>query len=286
MAKVGLVLEGGAMRGMYTMGILDVLLEQGMALDGAVGVSAGAVFGCNYKSRQIGRALRYNMNYCRDPRYCSFRSLLKTGDLFGADFCYHELPEKLDLFDNETYEQNPMPFFVVCTDVDSGEAVYHECKTARGAELLWMRASASLPFAARIVEIDGRRLLDGGIADPIPLRFLEEQGFFKNIVILTRPKNYRKKKNGAMPLLSQFYKKEPALLEAMANRHAAYNAELDAVEEAEKQGRALVFRPDAALPIGRTCHDPDTLKKVYDIGRAQALARLEEIKTFIKEAGK
>ncbi len=286
MAKVGLILEGGAMRGMYTMGILDVFLEQNIALDGTVGVSAGAVFGCNYKSRQNGRAIRYNMKYCRDPRYCSFRSLLKTGDLFGAEFCYHELPEKLDLFDNDTYEENPMPFFVVCTDVDSGEAVYHECKTARGTELEWMRASASLPLAARIVEVDGKRLLDGGIADPIPLRFFEEEGYLKNIVILTRPKGYQKKKNSAMPLLAQIYKKEKAFVNAMANRHRIYNQELDAVATAEAEGRALVFCPEEALPIGRICHNPAALKRVYELGRAQALSRLEEVKTFIREARK
>lgn len=283
MAKTGLVLEGGAMRGLYTMGILDVLVEQKVTVDGAVGVSAGAVFGCNYKSRQAGRVLRYNVNYCRDPRYCSFRSLIKTGDLFGAAFCYHEIPEQLDLFDNETYEQNPMPFYVVCTDVDTGKPVYHECKTARDGELEWMRASASLPMAAQIVEIEGQRLLDGGIADPIPLQFFEEQGYDRNIVILTRPKGYHKKKSGAMPLISKIYKKEAALVEAMAKRHDIYNEELARVAAAEQEGRALVFRPEEPLPIGRTCHDPKTLQKVYDLGREQALGRLEEVKAFVKE---
>ncbi len=284
MGKVGLVLEGGAMRGMYTMGILDVFTEQGIAADGAVGVSAGAVFGCNYKSRQVGRALRYNMKYCRDPRYCSLRSLLKTGDLFGADFCYRELPETLDLFDNEAYEANPMPFYVVCTDVDTGQAVYHQCITARDENLLWMRASASLPLASRVVEINGQRLLDGGIADPIPLAFSENLGFDRNIVILTRPFGYVKKKSGAMPFIAHQYKKHSEFIRAMEERHMVYNRELAEVRKAEKEGRVLCFRPENDLPIGRTSHDPEALKRVYEIGRAQGLKRLEEVKDFIQEA--
>ena len=284
MGRVGLVLEGGAMRGMYTMGILDVLMENGIAADGAVGVSAGAVFGCTYKSNQAGRALRYNMNYCRDPRYCSLRSLIKTGDLFGADFCYRELPETLDLFDNEAYEANPMPFYVVCTDVDTGKPIYHECVTARGDDLLWMRASASLPLASRTVEIGEQRLLDGGIADPIPLEFSESCGFDRNIVILTRPFGYVKKKNGAMPLIAHRYKKHPEFVRAMAERHLVYNRELAEIRKAEKEGRALVFRPENDLPIGRTSHDPEALKRVYDIGRAQGLKRLKEVRDFIEEA--
>ena len=286
MGKVGLVLEGGAMRGMYTMGILDAFIENGIVADGTVGVSAGAVFGCNYKSRQAGRALRYNMQYCRDPRYCSFRSLIKTGDLFGADFCYRELPEELDLFDNEAYEKNPMPFYVVCTDVDTGKAVYHQCKTARGDDLLWMRASASLPLAARMVEVGGQRLLDGGIADPIPYAFSESLGFDRNIVILTRPFGYVKKKNGAMPLIAHRYKNHPEFVEAVANRHLIYNRELAEVRKAEKEGRALCFRPENDLPIGRVSHDPEALKRVYEIGYNQALKRLDETKDFIEEAKK
>lgn len=282
MGKFGLVLEGGAMRGMFTAGILDVLMEEGITVDGTVGVSAGAVFGCNFKSKQIGRTIRYNMKYCRDPRYCSVRSLIKTGDLFGAAFCYHELPEKLDLFDNETYEQNPMRFYAVCTDVDTGEAVYHECETARGVEIEWLRASASLPLAAQIVTIGGQRLLDGGIADPIPLRFFEEQGYTKNIVVLTRPRGYVKKKNGAMSLISRVFKKDAAFIRAMERRHLVYNEALSYAAQAEKEGRALLLCPETKLPIERTCRDPETLKKVYELGRAEAMRRLDEIRMFLK----
>lgn len=139
--KTGLVMEGGAMRGLFTAGIIDVLMEENIILDGAMGVSDGAAFGCNYKSNQIGRVLRYNKKYSKDPRYCSVRSLIKTGDMFGADFCYHELPDTLDVMDKETYNQSPMEFYVVCTDVETGKPVYHRCDRLDAKELDWMRAS-------------------------------------------------------------------------------------------------------------------------------------------------
>ena len=175
--KTGLVMEGGAMRGLFTCGVLDVFMENKIRFDGAAGISAGAVFGCNFKSGQIGRPLRYNITYSRDPRYCSLRSLLKTGDLYGADFCYRELPDVLDPFDRETFQKNPMEFFIGATDVDSGEIRFHKCEDGGQTDMLWMRASASMPVVSRIVEVDGFRLLDGGIVDPVPFRYMEEAGF-------------------------------------------------------------------------------------------------------------
>ena len=149
--KTGLVLEGGAMRGMFTAGVLDVLMEHNIQLDGAVGVSAGAVFGCNYKSHQIGRTIRYNTEYCTDKRYASFGNLLRTGNLYSEQFCYHTVPEKLDPFDTEAFRENPMDFFVVCTDVRTGEPIYRKCRTGNAEDIQWMQASASMPLAAKIV---------------------------------------------------------------------------------------------------------------------------------------
>ena len=164
--KTGLVLEGGAMRGMYTAGILDVLMEEKIQVDGVIGVSAGAVFGCNYKSGQIGRTLRYNMKFCGDKRYGTLHSLLKTGDIYDVDLCYHQIPEILDPFDNEAFVKNPAEFFVVCTDVETGKAVYHKCTDCGRDDLKWMQASASMPLVSKVVEIDGYKLLDGGVARP------------------------------------------------------------------------------------------------------------------------
>ena len=191
--KYGLVLEGGAMRGLFTAGVLDVFLENGIAFDGIIGVSAGAAFGCNLKSGQAGRVLRYNKQYCRDWRYCSWRSLFLTGDMFGADFCYRKLPEELDPFDKASFEANPTEFFLVCTDVISGKPVYHRCEKADRNCMEWMRASASMPLVSSLVNIDGAFYLDGAITDSIPLDFMERQGYHKNIVILTQPEGYVKK---------------------------------------------------------------------------------------------
>ena len=270
------------MRGMFTCGVIDVLLENGIEFDGAVGVSAGAAFGCNYKSRQIGRALRYNTNYCRDPRYCGFRSLIKTGNLFGAEFCYKTIPEELDPFDFETFEDNPMEFYVVATELQSGKAVYHKCE-GDGKNYEWYRASASMPLVSTPVEIDGKLYLDGGIADSVPIKFFESIGYDRNVIILTQPEDYRKKKNKLIPLMRRSLKKYPKTVETMARRHTVYNDTLDYIKELEKSEKAIVIRPESALNIGRVEHDPERLKAVYDIGRKTALHRLDEIKKYFEE---
>ena len=213
--KTGLVLEGGAMRGMFTAGVLDVLMEAGVAVDGAVGVSAGAAFGCNYKSRQIGRAIRYNMTYCRDPRYCSLRSLVRTGDLYGVDFCYRVIPMELDPFDVETFARNPMPFYAVCTDLRTGKPVYHLLQNGGEEDMAWIRASASMPTRDLVlVRVDSHELLDGGIADSIPLRFFESIGYERNIVVLTQPQGFIMEKNRYLPLLRVALRKYPKAFRA------------------------------------------------------------------------
>ena len=280
--KKGLVLEGGAMRGLFSCGVTDVFAREGIEFDGMVGVSAGAAFGCNVKSRQPGRALRYNMNYCRDPRYCSIRSLLKTGDMFGADFCYHELPEKLDIYDVAAFEANPLEFWIVATDIETGQAVYHRSDVVNEEELEWMRASASMPLVSRIVEINGQKLLDGGIADSIPLKFMQEQGYEKNIVVLTQPRSYTKGENKMLPLIKRSLKKYPKLVEACAKRHEIYNQTLEYIRTQEQLGNVLVIAPKEILPVGRIEHDPQKLKKVHELGEKAALEMLDTIKDFLK----
>ncbi len=280
--KRGLVMEGGAMRGLFTSGILDVMMEEGLTCEGAIGVSAGAAFGCNFKSGQIGRALRYNKEYCRDKRYCSLWSLVTTGDMYGADFCYRKLPEELDIFDNEAYEKNPMEFYVVCTDVVTGKPVYKKCDSFRGNNLQWIRASASLPLVSRVVEVDGYKMLDGGISDAIPLKYFESIGYEKNIVILTRPKDYEKKENKLGGIFNLFLKKYPMLCESMKNRYKMYNEAVAFAEQRNAEGKALVLRPPEALPVNRTSKDADLLQKTYDIGRKLAKEKLSEIKEFLE----
>jgi predicted patatin/cPLA2 family phospholipase len=279
--KKGLILEGGSMRGMFSCGIIDVFLENGITFDGAVGVSAGAVFGCNLKSKQKGRALRYNKMFCKDKRYASMRNFIKTGDVYGADFCYHEIPDRLDVFDRETFASNPMEFYIVATDIETGRPVYHKCKDGGEEDLLWMRASASMPLASKIVEIGDRKLLDGGMADSIPVKFLERRGYDRNIAILTQPLDFEKKKNKYLGLIRVVYRKFPNLIKSMATRHLRYNRTTAYIRERELSGELFVIRPPEALNIGSVEHNPDELDRVYEIGRKVALERLDEIKAWL-----
>lgn len=281
--KKGLVLEGGGMRGLFTAGVTDVLMENGIEFDGMVGVSAGAAFGCNIKSRQIGRAARYNIKYCKDPRYCSLRSLIKTGDLFGKEFCYYELPQKLDIFDKETFDNNPMEFHLVCTDVKTGKPVYKKCDRADDECYEWICASASMPLVSNVVNVGGYSLLDGGISDSIPLKYFESIGYDKNVVILTQPKGYIKKKVSAFPLIKLALRKYPAIVKAMENRHEMYNGTTKYITERQKSGEAFVICPDAPLEISRVEHNPDKLLEVYNLGREKAKKELEKIKEFFGE---
>lgn len=281
MSRIGLVLEGGAMRGMFTAGVLDVFMENGITFDGAVGVSAGAVFGCNLKSRQIGRVIRYNTRFCRDPRYCSMHSLLTSGDLYNADFCYHQVPEVLDPFDKTAYDSNPMAFYVVATDVETGKAVYHRCDKADRESYAWMRASASMPMVSRIVELEGKKLLDGGIADSIPLRFFQSIGYEKNVVVLTQPRDFVKTPNDHLPAMRVLLRKYPKLLQTAAVRHHAYNAQTAFVRQEEQAGRAFVIAPEAPLKIGSVEKDPEELRRVYRLGRKAAEKQLEAMKRFL-----
>ena len=279
--KTGLVMEGGALRGLFTAGVIDVFMENGITFDGAVGVSAGATFGCNIKSGQIGRAIRYNMKYCRDKRYFSFWSLLFTGNLFGKKFCYHKIPEKLDIFDNDAFEKNPMEFHLVCTDVETGKQVYKKCDRLDGENLEWVRASASLPMVSEVVEVDGLKLQDGGIADSIPLKYFESIGYDRNVVVLTQPKGYIKEPTSNMGLFRFSLRKYPNMVEALENRHNMYNETTKYIEEKEEKGEVFVIRPNGILPVKRTSRDPEKLKAVYEAGREEALKNIDKIKDFL-----
>ena len=279
--KTGLIMEGGAMRGMFTAGVLDVLMENGLVTDGAIGVSAGAVFGCNYKSHQIGRVIRYNTEYCNDKRYASFKNLVKTGNLYSEQFCYHEVPEKLDPFDEAAFAASPMDFFVVCTDVKTGEPIYHKCRKGDAEDVLWMEASASMPLAAKIVKIGHYGLLDGGVADSIPVRFFESIGYKRNLIILTQPKCYIKKKNKFLPAIRARYFRYPAFVEAVADRHERYNETLSYISMLEQSGKDYVIRPPIPLEIGAMERDPAQLRRVYETGRAVAQIQVEKIRDFL-----
>lgn len=282
--KTGLVLEGGAMRGMFTAGALDVMMENKIEVDGIMGVSAGAVFGCNYKSGQIGRALRYNLRFCDDPRYCSVESLIKTGDLYGVDFCYNVIPNELDPFDTNAYRANPVPFYAVCTNIETGKAIHKRLFNGDSKDMQYFRASASMPVVSRIVEVDGYKLLDGGITDSIPLASMERRGYPRNVVILTQPLGYLKEKSGMLPLIHIMMHKYPYLIRAMEVRHIRYNKQTAYVRQQELAGNAFVLRPPYPLGISRTEDDPAELRRVYELGRAEMTSRLGELKEFLNKS--
>ena len=279
--KTGLVLEGGGMRGMYTCGILDVLMEKGIYLDGMVGVSAGIAFGCNYKSRQPGRALRYNVRFARDKRYSGLQSLIKTGNYYNAYFAYKLVPTHYDVFDYNVFDDSPMECYAVCFDVKTGEGVYRRLTHVDSEFFEWVRASASMPVVAQPVAVGGRLLLDGGLADSIPLQFMIGKGYERNVVILTREQGYRKTAEHGMWLMKLLLRKFPKVIEALKHRPAHYNQQLQFVREQERQGKAFVFRPLKPLDVSRTTHDAAEMNRVYQQGREEALQRLDELKKFL-----
>ena len=281
--KTGLVLEGGGVRGIYTAGVLDVLMEHSIDVDGVIGVSAGAIHGCSYLSRQHGRSLRYYKNYCHDPRFMSFQSWLKTGDIVGAKFCYDTIPNELDLYDYEAFNQNPASFYVVCTNVETGKAEYFQL-TDMKRDIDYMRASASLPYFSKLVELDGKKYLDGGCSDSIPLQSMEKIGYERNIVVLTRDESYEKKDEFTL-LAKLVYRKFPKFVQALLSRSKVYSQQLQYIKKKELDGSAFVIRPSKPLEIGRLEKNPEEVQKIYDIGRKDALDKIDALKNWLSING-
>jgi len=281
--KTGLVLEGGGMRGLFTAGVIDVMMEHGIRFDGLIGVSAGAAFGCNYKSHQSGRVLRYNLRFSDDPRYMGFRTFCRTGELIAGEFAYHIVPTQLDVFDTETFAADPMEFHLVCTDANTGEPYYKRLDKVDYEALEWIRATASMPIVSRTVKLEGREFLDGGISDSIPLKHFQEIGYERNVVVLTQPEGFTKKRTKLMPLFHLFMRKYPKIIEAMSRRHLMYNEELAYLRQQELQGNTIVLYPQDTLPIGRTEQTPSKQKLVYEMGRKAATERIREIAAFVHQ---
>lgn len=281
--KTSILMEGGGLRGIFTCGVIDVLMEHNISFDGAAGISAGACFGCNLKSRQVGRGLRYNLNYINDDRYMSVKSLLTTGDYFNADFAYNVLPNRLDPFDYEAFAANPMELYVGATDIDSGRIVYHLCKDGHGTDMVWLRAGASLPYISRPVKINGRRYLDGGLVEPVPIKFMEKRGYDRNLVVLTQPRGYVKEPSSNSLLLKATSLGNPVIYNAMTKRHFRYNRTIAYCMEKEAEGSALVLCPPDILPAGRLERDINKLQATYDIGREVALKNLQRIREFLAQ---
>ena len=279
--QTGLVLEGGGVRGIYVAGVLDVFLEQEIGFDGVIGVSAGAIHGCSYLSGQNGRSIRYYSKYCADPRFMSLRNWLRTGNILDPEFCYHDIPDKLDIYDHDAFERCGVPFYVVCSDVETGKPEYFHMTDMR-SQIDLLRASASLPYASSIVEFGGRKLLDGGCTDSIPVEKFREMGYQRNVVVLTRPADYRKKYDSGT-LAKLVYRKYPAFAKALANRDVMYNRTVERIQELEQEGSIFVIRPREALNIGRLERNMENVRRVYETGRADAVQCLANLKKWLAE---
>ena len=278
--KIGLVLEGGAMRGLYTAGVLDVFLDKDIKVTDILGVSAGAVFGVNYKSNQRGRTLRYNLKYLNDKRYMSINSLIKTGNLVNKEFAYYTLPKELDIFDEKAYEDNNINFYAVITNMETGKPEYVEIDNAE-EKIEVLRASSSMPFLSKPVLINNNSYLDGGISDSIPVLKAMEMGCDKVIVVLTRPIEYRKKKRNSF-LIKMFYKKYPNLINTMVNRYKNYNNTVEEIIKLEEEGKIFVIRPSRLVDIKRVEKDPKKLQEMYDLGVSDTISRIEELKNYLR----
>lgn len=269
--KTGLVLEGGGMRGVYTSGVEEYLLQQGIHYPYVVGVSAGASNSCTYIARQLGRGRRVNLDYLRDWRYMGLRSLLLKGSYFGLDFLFGDIPEKLDIFDYETFYSSPGVFRIGATNCLTGTADYFD-KHQVTKGLKHLKASCSLPLLSPVVEIDGIPYLDGGIADPIPVRKALADGCTHVVVVLTQPPGYRKTpgSSGASRLYRAVFRRYPRLVAALENRHALYNETVEFVEALERRGQATLIRPDGSLKLDRFEKDPAVLGQLFDMGYRDA----------------
>lgn len=278
----GLVLEGGGMRGLYTAGILDYFLDMKLHLPYVIGVSAGACHAASYISSQWGRNKQVNIGYIQDPRYISYRNLIKTKSLFGMDFVFNEIPNHLEPFDYETFYQSNQSYFIGTTDCVTGKAIYFDAKKSNPDLILKvLMASSSLPFLSPTVEIEGKILLDGGIVDPIPVRKSIEDGNEKQVIILTRNKDYRKKPFKAKWLANRFYAKYPEFTKAMLKRHAVYNETLDLIENLESSGKAFVIRPSMPLHVGRLERNPEKLTDLYKLGYRDAEQSFGQLQKFL-----
>ena len=280
--KIGLVLEGGGMRGLFSAGVLDALLElKELSVNGIVGVSSGALFGVNYVSKQKERAVRYNKKYADDKRYMGLHSWITTGNAVNKDFAFYELPYKLDVFDNETFKKAKTDFYVVMTNVESGKPEYVLIEDAF-AQMEYLRATSALPFASKIIEINDKKYLDGGISDSIPIDFCESLGYDKIIAVLTRPEGtYKEDKLGFLYKL--VYRKYPNLVNSLLNMATDYEKVLAKIKDLENKGKIFVVRPPEVLKIGRLEKNRDKIQKVYETGLNTGLKELDNIVKYLNK---
>lgn len=283
MNKVGMVLEGGSFRGLYTSGVLDVLLENKIDISEIVGVSAGALFGVNYFSNQKGRVIRYNKKYCGNKKYMSIKSLILTGNYINKEFAFYKVTKELDPFDNDTFKKNNKDYYAVVTNVETGKPEYLKIKSPVD-DLEILRATSAIPLFSKIIKIDGKKYLDGGISDSIPIHYIKNK-YNKNIVILTQPLNYRKQplsKNKQRIIRLKFHK-YPNLINTMLNRYKKYNEVIEDIIEMEKQGELFVIRPEKQINIKLSENNPEKLQEIYDMGVDSGKKLIKKLKKYLEK---
>ncbi|MEY8597624.1 patatin-like phospholipase family protein [Mammaliicoccus lentus] len=277
----GLILEGGGMRSMYTAGVLDFFIKEDIYFEYNIGVSAGASMAASYISRQFRRNHRVTAKYIKDKRYLSLSNYIKRKELFGMDFVYHYIPTYLEPFDFEKFDQAEEKFVVVTTDCETGEAVYFDKNDTKGSLLTALEATSSLPLMANPVQYKGHTLLDGGIVDPIPIKKSIEEGYTKNVLILTRPKGYRKTPSRFSKVFRM--KAYPKVNHLMELRYKHYNKTLDWIEEEEDKGNIFVIRPTNTLAVDRVEKNPRKLDALYREGYADAEKIYKDLKEYVEK---
>lgn len=280
--QAGLVLEGGGMKGVYTAGVLDFFLDKNIDFAKCYGVSAGACTLCSYLSKQRGRGVAVTVDYLEDKNYCSVYSLVKTGDLFNVDMCYHEIPDRLNPFDYEAFDKNESLGYAVVTNIETGLAEYIPLRDIH-EDIEAVRASASLPLVSRNVKIGDHLYLDGGLADSIPLLHSITDGNRKNVVIMTKEVGYRRQPSRQLGLIRARYKKYPKVYELMKNRHIEYNRTLDYLQAQVKNGNAFLIQPKHKSDVGRIEKNKDKLLALYQEGYDEAAACYEELMAYLEK---
>ncbi len=279
---VNLVLEGGAMRGQFTAGVLDYFMEHDLFCDQVYGVSAGALAGYCYVAGEIGRTCFINMRYCTDSRYLSMRSFLQTGNACGRQFAFHDIPEVHVPFNFDAFENSPISLTAVSSDLELGEADYHEVHTLTDdGDLPYLMASSSMPLVSQIVEKDGKKLLDGGTCDSVPIFKSMMSGKKKHIVVLTQAADYIKGPNKLMPLLRQVYSDFPYYLDRLQYRHFEYNRTYRSLARMHEAGECFVIRPQKPVTISSMEHDPDKLLDLYEQGYAEAQRIWNDLQAYL-----
>lgn len=281
--KTALILEGGAMRGIYTAGVLDILLKNKIFVDAVIGVSAGSIHGCSYVSKQYERSISYYKKCRNDYRFLSFKSWIKSGNICDTDYCYDEVPNKIYPFDHDTFEKSKTKFYVTVTNVETGNPEYIYLKSLRGKNIDYLRASASMPVVSQIVEIDGKKYLDGGMSDSIPIEYFRNLGYDKCIIVKTKDKYYKKTKEKILPIAKKVYKDYPKFVKRLKERHIDYNNQISLIRELEKNKEVLVIEPSKKLKISRLDKNMKNIIDAYNQGRIDAGNKLKDIRRFLKK---